>query len=399
MGNSVVCPLSEYVFCLTKINKTKIRRKKKPIVKQRQKYYDMLGIRKDFLAAQQIAPEVRYKVFCSFRLPLSPSWYEGSLKNSPGKKSSSALERGRALSEASQKLKTTEDLSKESTNHKEINFSFVMENSQSSKTENSIHSSQSSMDSDDFEDLSFKNKLSTGAQSPDIMRQKYLSKLTMEKVWLTPASKPKSHQSIIILDWDDTLLCTSYLTPKDSNIFSLGLLEDTKINLEKLEGKVYKILDTCINKAQVYIITNAKQGWVEFSCKTYIPKVEPLLDKVTIISARSRYEKKFPQGVNEWKMHAFLDTKAKLEKGAVTNIICIGDSQTEIEAGHKLYDEFPFARIKTIKLKPNPTLKDLNKELKALLLKLPLIIDKGINLSIKLDQKVGNEEKKNLVVN
>ena len=118
-----------------------------------------------------------------------------------------------------------------------------------------------------------------------------------------------------------------------------------------------------------------------------MPKVEPLLKDVTIISARTRYEKDFPQKFQEWKMHAFLETKADLERGAVTNIICIGDSQAELDAGHHLYEEFPLARIKTIKLKPNPTPKELDKELKALILKINLIIDNGNNMSIKLERK------------
>ena len=44
------------------------------------------------------------------------------------------------------------------------------------------------------------------------IRQSYLAKLVSTKVW-TPNMKPKQHNSIIIFDWDDTLLPTSFLTP------------------------------------------------------------------------------------------------------------------------------------------------------------------------------------------
>lgn len=50
-------------------------------------------------------------------------------------------------------------------------------------------------------------------RSGDAMRRKFLSKLTQEKVWLTPSEKPKAHQTCIIFDWDDTLLCTTFLNP------------------------------------------------------------------------------------------------------------------------------------------------------------------------------------------
>ena len=50
-------------------------------------------------------------------------------------------------------------------------------------------------------------------KSGDQIRKNFLRKLTYNKIWLTPAEKPKSHQSVIIFDWDDTLLCTSFLNP------------------------------------------------------------------------------------------------------------------------------------------------------------------------------------------
>ena len=90
-----------------------------------------------------------------------------------------------------------------------------------------------------------------------------------------------------------------------------------------------------------------------------MPKVSQFLEKITVISARSTYEKKFPGDVNEWKLHAFLDAKKEMELGAITNIICIGDSQAEIDAGHFLYKQFPLATIKTVKFKQEPTPEDL----------------------------------------
>ena len=44
-------------------------------------------------------------------------------------------------------------------------------------------------------------------------RERLLRKLTYEKIWLTPAEKPKPYETAIIFDWDDTLLCTSFINP------------------------------------------------------------------------------------------------------------------------------------------------------------------------------------------
>lgn len=40
-----------------------------------------------------------------------------------------------------------------------------------------------------------------------------MSRLTYEKIWLTPQEKPKQYETAIIFDWDDTLLCTSFINP------------------------------------------------------------------------------------------------------------------------------------------------------------------------------------------
>lgn len=47
----------------------------------------------------------------------------------------------------------------------------------------------------------------------DKLRKNLLSRLTYEKIWLTPMAKPKQYETAIIFDWDDTLLCTSFISP------------------------------------------------------------------------------------------------------------------------------------------------------------------------------------------
>jgi len=42
-------------------------------------------------------------------------------------------------------------------------------------------------------------------------RVSFLRKLSYHKVWLPKAERPPMHQTVIIFDWDDTLLCTSFL--------------------------------------------------------------------------------------------------------------------------------------------------------------------------------------------
>ena len=43
----------------------------------------------------------------------------------------------------------------------------------------------------------------------------YLSKLTYYQVWLAPSKQKKSHQNLIVLDWDDTMLPTTFFLTQD----------------------------------------------------------------------------------------------------------------------------------------------------------------------------------------
>jgi len=70
----------------------------------------------------------------------------------------------------------------------------------------------------------------------------------------------QNHNTLIIFDWDDTLLCTSFLRP--NGVFS----EETRITdkelekIKKLEASAANILKQAINKGDTYIITNAAPG-------------------------------------------------------------------------------------------------------------------------------------------
>ena len=167
-----------------------------------------------------------------------------------------------------------------------------------------------------------------------------MRKLAYEKIWLTPAEKPKPYETAIIFDWDDTLLCTSFINP--SGVYQhvdLGTAVQQHIKL--LEQTSKKMLELAVKHGKVYIITNAAEGWVEFSCHKFMPAVLPiLLEKVTIISARTKYESKFPDDVPQWKLHAFLETQTDLDNGNMKNILALGDSMMEIDAAQHLAMKF-----------------------------------------------------------
>ena len=60
-------------------------------------------------------------------------------------------------------------------------------------------------------------------------------------------------------------------------------------------------------------------------------------------------------------MQAFLETLKELELGAITNLVCLGDSNIEMDAGAHLATKFPRALIKTVKFRETPSPDELVK--------------------------------------
>ena len=223
------------------------------------------------------------------------------------------------------------------------------------------------------------------SRTNDNIRRNLLSKLTYQKIWLTPHEKPKLHETAIIFDWDDTLLCTSFLSPSgyyEPRDLSPQVMQQIKI----LEDTSAKLLSLAVKSGKTFIITNAAEGWVQFSAQRFMPSVAPILEKITIISARTRYESHFPKDVTQWKLHAFLETQANIDEAMMTNIVALGDSMMEIDAAHHLALRFQKALIKTVKFREYPKPNELVKQLNLVILKFDEIINSPKNLTIRLEK-------------
>ena len=218
------------------------------------------------------------------------------------------------------------------------------------------------------------------------IRNSYIQKLISKALFL-PNNKPKSHNSIIIFDWDDTLLPTTFLTSGKTYDENMILTDSEQKKIERLEKSALSLLNIAISKGDVYIITNAGLGWVEFSSKKYYPKIYEILPKIKIISARCDWEYAFPNDMKKWKIHAFLSLQKELDTKLVTNIICLGDSLFEIEAGRIFANCFTEAFVKTVKFKEGPKLEELNKQLILVKNQFTSICSVAKNLTIKVEKK------------
>ena len=71
---------------------------------------------------------------------------------------------------------------------------------------------------------------------------------------------------------------------------------ELKKRLDLLDQIASQLLRKIKTYGRVYIVTNAAEGWCELSAVRFLPKVyEELQSDITIISARTKYEKLYPR--------------------------------------------------------------------------------------------------------
>jgi len=134
------------------------------------------------------------------------------------------------------------------------------------------------------------------------------------------------------------------------------------------------------------IITNAIDGWVQYSAAKWVPELLPALQHVDVISARSRHEPFCPD-IWQWKTRAFLDVQGQLNDEAVTNLLAVGDSDFEMDAVQVMGKKFARSLVKTIRFQANPSPHDLCKELQLFLKKFEKIVEAGRHLQIWMDRR------------
>jgi len=225
-------------------------------------------------------------------------------------------------------------------------------------------------------------------------RGSYFNKL-ISKGLLTSSEEEKKFKfnNIFIFDWDDTLLCTTVLSPLGYFDDDMVVLPSRMEKIKKLEISVKKLLTLTLEKGDTYIITNSEPGWVEYSCKRFFPNTFHLLDKIKIISARGLYEKKYPKKLKTWKKLAFNDIIQKYDKNLPTNIVCFGDSSYEIESAHGLSEKFQNGYVKAIKFKELPKIEELISQLNLVLDKFNFIYSACKNWTITVDRKKKKDAK------
>jgi len=165
--------------------------------------------------------------------------------------------------------------------------------------------------------------------------------------------KLSGRSTILIFDWDDTLLCST----------AVRMQRWTVEELEALEVAIDSILRKAMQLGETLIVTNGNENWVQDSASRFLPGLLPLLGKLRVVSARALYEDRYPGDLCMWKHAAFeqlLTRERHFSADAGVNLVALGDQFPEIDAawhvGRLLGGQ---SLVKTVKFREQPSAAEL----------------------------------------
>jgi len=182
--------------------------------------------------------------------------------------------------------------------------------------------------------------------------------------------------TVIIFDWDDTLLCSSALHCCLPSQFL------------ELEETVESVLQLSMSLGRTILVTNAMESWVQETARRFLPRLVPLLERLPIVYARKNWERHWPRDTFAWKRECFREVLHD-ELGSDLNLLVIGDSFSEIRAAEALQEYLGLsALVKTVKFKAMPSPTDLLGELRMILPELSRLVEESHCSSRELFQDI-----------
>lgn len=198
-----------------------------------------------------------------------------------------------------------------------------------------------------------------------------------------------AEETLMIFDWDDTLLPSSWVKQQGLSLDDSSTLTQEQIEKLQLAAKgARRTLLAAKQRGCVIIVTNGEQGWVELSCWKFMPLLYPVLEGLPIVSARSVYEKQGISSPFEWKVCAFqreVDSfYADRGQDSRRNVISLGDSMHEHMALISVTQGVPQCRAKSLKFVSFPELMQIVEQHELLSGCMDDIVDHDGDLSLEV---------------
>jgi hypothetical protein len=211
----------------------------------------------------------------------------------------------------------------------------------------------------------------------------------MDKVYLT---------NIFIIDWDDTLFPTNWVTKNNINITDYESYNKYKLFFIELDNILSNVINSLNKLGNIFIVSNASLTWLK-NCLSILPYTNKLVNTfgINLISARDNYLLKDQSNLNqdknsiiEWKIECFQDVLVnvldsiigKFNEKNYLNIISIGDANYEYIALMNLNNFFQINKLdinyllKNIKFIEKPEFNILIEQLIMLKKNIQMIVDK-----------------------
>jgi hypothetical protein len=194
-------------------------------------------------------------------------------------------------------------------------------------------------------------------------------------------------ETLTIFDWDDTLFPTSWMQQQDLLSKDMAQLSsEQKAQLERLAACASLTLESAIRFGKVVVITNAEQGWLETTCKKFMPSLVGLMKTLDIVSARSTYQCQTAIA-SEWKRLAFAD-EVDLLKSTVCaeqySIVSVGDSVHELQALLSVTQATQQCWGKSMKLLDTPRIEQLIEQHELLAMSFADVVDHQGDLDVEI---------------
>jgi hypothetical protein len=180
-------------------------------------------------------------------------------------------------------------------------------------------------------------------------------------------TKISFQNTLFILDWDDTLFPTSWVTRNNIDIVNGNSRDRYMEYFKSLDRTLHSFLKNISKCGKVIIVTNALKDWVKIS-SIILPQTYHILKSINIVSARSLFGDQ-TKDVMEWKKRTFqiiIDKEFNDKK--VMNIISIGDAEYEHQALVALtqsnFDKIKY--LKSFRLIRDPTYDQLIEQIEML---------------------------------
>ena len=210
----------------------------------------------------------------------------------------------------------------------------------------------------------------------------------MDKVYLT---------NIFIIDWDDTLFPTNWVTKNNIDINDSESYNKYKLFFIELDNILSNVINSLNKLGNVFIVSNASLTWLK-NCLAILPYTNKLVNAfgINVISARDNYFNNNLSinservSIMEWKITCFQDIlinvlnsiAGKFNEKNYLNIISIGDANYEYVALMNLNNFFEINKLdinyflKNIKFIEKPEFNIIIEQLFTLKKNIQMIVDK-----------------------